>query len=320
MSEFTVKLTNQRYSTVLYLVDSVGVLYRSMDGAQSWAAISNMPAGSFAAADVVEQVWQTPMVGLHASAAGLHRTVNGGLTWTLQQAGTFYGLSMHDGMRGYCVGTSASLYKTIDGGATWAAVGSLGVGTTKLNAVSCVPGSATIAYAVGDVYGAKGVILKTTDGTSWALQDSGVNTSFSAVATAADGLHVVVGQTGSAEGRYTANGAAPWTATSGLIGEVYAISLSGPTFIAASVVAPGLFQSTDSGGHWSACPVTGAMGYALAFISASTGWAVTDTAAWMTNKAGASWSQMPKPGAAPVTLAVVTGYVSSGPSLMLDVA
>jgi photosystem II stability/assembly factor-like uncharacterized protein len=306
----TLTLTNQRYVTAIYTTGLDGNAKVSFDGGVTF---DECGFSSYT------MRWITPSIGLLSSASGgLYRTTDAGRTWTevLSWTLAILGIAMHDGLRGYAVGANAVLYKTADGGATWTSMGGagLGIGTTNLNDVACVPGSSSTAYVVGGIYSAKGVILATTNGTSWALQDSGVNQTLTSVAVDP------IGTTAITMARYTTNGGATWAAATGM-GVTTPAGLCCPkqgVFLAgAGTNNDYMYRSVDGGANWAKPSGVPYMDVRGSFVFAERAYAICSTGLWMSADGGLTWALMR--GEHLRNGSAVSGCYQTGPSLDLEV-
>ena len=101
-----------------------------------------------------------------------------GTNWDTQVSSgpKLYGVSASSASVAYAVGASGTVQKTTDGGTNWSSQ------TTDSNYVlyGVDAANATTAYAVGK-NGSNGVILKTTDGTSWTTTQTVSGTPLNAV-------------------------------------------------------------------------------------------------------------------------------------------
>jgi len=320
-----VKLTNQKYKSVIYAVDTdTAILWRGIPG-EAWIG-SNLP--SPLAFTPNRYAFITPDIGLACvpSVEGIYRTTNGGASWTsVLASGYFNDIVMRDSSVGYAVGESALIYKTIDGGLSWTSQGGagLGISTTGINSVCCIRGSDT-AFACGDVYSSNGVILKTTNGTTWSLQTSGLNANLGVI-SAADASYAVVGQQSgvpASEGVYTINGGTNWSATTGMGGVIRDIAPLGVRgYIAVGAYAARV--SANGGASWVASTDSRFTvgGYALAEASTSRVWLRTTRSIYLTADTGATWEEFSSPIANHFNdaFALGVGYVAVGPSLDLEV-
>jgi len=158
-------------------VDPTGYTFSTTGGAQS------VSSGLLQSVDVASATYYT--AGAVNQGTQLFPNYHGtilkstdGTNWTTQVSSgpKLYGISASDPSVAYAVGESGTVQKTINGGTNWSSQ------TTNSNyvlyGVSAV--DATTAYAVGK-NGNHGVILKTTDGTSWTTTQTVSDTPLNAI-------------------------------------------------------------------------------------------------------------------------------------------
>jgi photosystem II stability/assembly factor-like uncharacterized protein len=147
-----------------YLTGNYGLLYKSADGGENWAAQESGLTGEIILSDgsFVDAAtgW---VVGLYGTV--LH-TSNGGASWEKQQTGTdrhLFSISFVDNSTGWAVGNWNTIIHTADGGRTWTRQ------TPEEDRI--YKNVCFVDTANGWVVGEKGFILRTTDGGStWARQ------------------------------------------------------------------------------------------------------------------------------------------------------
>jgi hypothetical protein len=154
-------------------------VFRSVDGAKSWAMVGHDDAG-LTGADV-RALEVAPVTDQHApatvyagTAKGVFKTTDGGTSWTTTDT---VGLTASD-VRALAIdptspaivyaGTANGVFKTTDGGTSWAATDAVGLTASDVRALAIDPTTPAIVYA-----GTANGVFKTTDGgTSWAATDT----------------------------------------------------------------------------------------------------------------------------------------------------
>ena len=138
------------------------VLYKSIDGGATWAALSS---GSRYWHGVATHDGVTVYAAVYGGV--IYKSTDGGATWAALSSGSryWYGVATHDGVTVYAVVWSGVIYKSADGGATWAALSS---GSRSWCGVATHDGVTVYAVEYG------GVIYKSTDGgATWVALSSG---------------------------------------------------------------------------------------------------------------------------------------------------
>jgi photosystem II stability/assembly factor-like uncharacterized protein len=228
------------------------------------------------------------------------KSTTSGLSWVSQTSGTELPIQAVDFINpsvgyvvGGCVGcTDGIILKTTDGGATWAVKDS----GRSLSGVQFI--SAAVGFAVGD----NGLILKTTDGGgTWADQSPGVISSLISVFFIDSTTGWVGGFTPGVLFKTTNTGASWAPETTGLdpnqdiAGVFFADHQIGwlAGFGFPGGIGTGIIKKTTNGGVSWVDETSGTDQYllSLAFINATTGWAVgTGGTVVRTTNGGASWA------------------------------
>lgn len=144
-----------------------GRVWRTRNGGQTWEeagyfhAVDQGGHGKYGLDFVNQNIGY--VVGMEVLNGSLHKTTNGGQSWTLLLSGTeypdFYDVDFVNADVGWVVGDDGKIYHTSDGGNTWTAQSS-GV-TWALQDVEF------ISTSTGYVVGAGGVLVTTDGGRLW---------------------------------------------------------------------------------------------------------------------------------------------------------
>ncbi len=166
-----VAITDVKYtsSDAAYMVGNNGYIYRSFDGGNTWPDPYAFNTGASASAiDFIDKNagWVCGGIGT-AGMATVHRTTNGGVSWT-PQLSTFTGANYLNAIdfvsatTGYVVGTAAKIFKTTDGGINWTAQAAPAGLTAALYAVNFANKDTGMAGS------SNGKVIRTLDGgTTW---------------------------------------------------------------------------------------------------------------------------------------------------------
>ncbi len=334
MTRPRIKLTNQKYVTALY-AGLVTRIVRSTDSGHVWETLP------VAAGTIQYLYFVTPQVGFYATSTNLYRTMDAGMTWQSVCSGSVRCVSFLDPNNGWACGDDALLKKTTDGGATWADEVIPDIDTTRLNGVCAVRYPWTGGYyavCVGYVYSGKAVILRDT-GSGWSLITATAPTYALAyvdmrVPTNAEPPVVVVHALASCNDTgtpmYSASGGLTWAA--GDMG-IYDAGNRRPLITSdtgrlVGNAAMHLFRSGDSGANYAALSTppfaTGAQALCKDPKDSQHVWAMGTTKLYETHDGGGSWIERTFPFGQTATqgtyMSAAAGYLTDGPSLVLEVA
>ena len=152
---------------------TAGGVFKSTDGAASWAAASTGLTSSTVRALAIDPASTSTIYA--ATNGGVFKSVNGGTSWASAKSGlpsgTVYALEIDPSAPGtICAGTSSGPYRTSNGGSTWVA------------ANAGHPPAAVIGFArdpkSGAIYAASGagVFVSPDRGATWSAVNSGLPT------------------------------------------------------------------------------------------------------------------------------------------------
>lgn len=218
----------------------------------------------------------------------IHKTVNGGLTWTSLNSGVANNLqsvTFTNANTGYIVGENGIILKTINAGASWTVQSS---GTTNtLYSVYFTDANTGIAV------GTNGVILKTVNaGANWSARVSNLSTNliFTHFANASVGY-------ATSEGKIikTTDGGETWKTIRNVSGDIYirvyftSINIGYVTYRDTNG-ANSILKTVDGGVNWSILNVSSSYAISgLFFTDAKTGYAGSVGRIFKTNDAGLTW-------------------------------
>jgi photosystem II stability/assembly factor-like uncharacterized protein len=202
--------------TIGYACGSVGTILKTTDGGTNWTQqASGYTGGDLPTATLRGIRFPDLNVGWACGSNGLMlKTTNGGSTWTKTSfpisGVTLEKLVWIDPQNGWvCYSSNAGggIYRTSNGGGSW--VGQHFTSNEGLNALRMFgPEAGYLGFAVGE----KGMILRTTNGTSWTrmtVPSAVVDTTFYGVDFSDTKNGWVVGDGGTV--LQTANGGTTWT-------------------------------------------------------------------------------------------------------------
>jgi len=153
-------------ANVGWTVGNYGTVLKTTDGGVSWFEQSSSTLSNFFGVRAVSEQFAYA-VGANSS---LYRTTNGGDSWVALSSpvsgATFYSVDCIDAQLAWVVGSNGLVLKTIDSGNTW--LEQTSPTTNALRSVWVVDNSTV--YAVGFY----GTLVKTTNGTTWEVEDTGV--------------------------------------------------------------------------------------------------------------------------------------------------
>jgi photosystem II stability/assembly factor-like uncharacterized protein len=312
-----------------FVAGTGGELFRTTDGGTGWSQVSTGDAQN-----LNQILMQNSFVGwIAGDSSKILRTINGGLSWSTVVIGDgfdYNGLTRFGGdLR--AVGGNGSIIQSTNGGSSWVpldhgsrlsanwidtptgstgiAVGQTGLilrttdaGSTWAGQVSPVPSvscygvrfiDANHGWAVGD----NGTIIRTVDGTNWAVQASGVTHSLFGISFGNSSSGWIVGGEGTNLTGVILNstdGGASWhTQLNGVPHILYGASF--PNALTGWAVGElgYVLHTTNGGANWS--QQTSGTTHALfwcSFLNQNNGWAVGDSGEVIhTTNGGATWQQ-----------------------------
>jgi photosystem II stability/assembly factor-like uncharacterized protein len=129
-----------------------GIVLKTTNGGTNWTSLPIVEQESFTALSFVDE-----NTGTIVGNSNIQRTTDGGITWTVQFSGSFYGVSFADANNGLAAGYY--IYRTTNGGANWEEV----LNTANIRDVFMV--NSNLAFAVGTAQiGNESRIYRTTNG------------------------------------------------------------------------------------------------------------------------------------------------------------
>lgn len=240
-----------------------GQIAKSTDGAATWSALTNSPTLVTAMA-INPQATGTIYAAQQAS--GLHKTIDGGSTWTsigvatLPTFPTFSALVIDPATPTtiYAGEHTKGIYKSTDGGATWAAANTGMTGPIfQTIAMAIDPQTPSTLYAVVWTSGNPGLFKSTDSGGTWTnIRANGTNFIETVAVDPKTPSTIYVGQfvgTGASALISTNGGATFAPIQTGLPSttavEVLAINPVTPTTLYAGTIN-GVYKTSNSGGAW----------------------------------------------------------------------
>jgi photosystem II stability/assembly factor-like uncharacterized protein len=237
-----------------------GDWWRSKDGGATWNGPLQSPP--FIQAAVVHPT--NPDVVVAAAQDGLHRSTDGGFTWTRthDEPGpgmTSLAIDPTDPNRMYAGAYSTSAYSSIDGGTSWTADRSglpytetwlVRSGLSSYASMVDVRVLADGSAVAGVAY--FGFFKKAKDGAAWSPANEGlVGTNVQALATPpSGGPNVYAGVAGLGVARSQDNGASwQWVGLRDRYIETLAVHPTNPSIVYAATNA-GVYKSTNAGSSW----------------------------------------------------------------------
>jgi photosystem II stability/assembly factor-like uncharacterized protein len=286
-----------------------GVFRRTIDGFE-WTAMP-LPSG---VSNELHGVAFTD--ALHGVAVGRNGTIvqtsNGGISWKKISAGTagpvFNTVVFPTPQVGWVVGSGGSIRRTDNAGASWTVQTS--PVTTDLVSAACVRGSTSFCCAMG----AGGVVIRTTNGSSWARTAGGAATTWSGMDWVGRSNGWVAGATGPM--LRTTDGGKTWSPLPNAPAGIADIDFLTPTAGWACGQSGTVARTTDGGNTWTplATGLSASINlYAIRFLDGQRGWtAGMNSAILRTNNGGASWSLVPSPVSGKTWQRIVWGSDSNG--------
>ena len=268
---------DSRNTNVVYLGAGGGGVWKTADGGQTWAPLTdNQPSLQIGALaldptnpDIIYAGTAISNIAFGNLGLGILKSADGGTTWTQLPGPLPYGsglvasvpslaVSPNDGnavLAGAHTSTSTAVYRSMDGGNTWNKV----LASNSANAVQVFfdPSNANVAYASLDT------VYKSTDGGStWAVANgTGSNLlpagNFFALAIAASSPETLFAGTDRSTGAdmfKTVDGGQNWTPLSGSP-PCWTVQVDPANANVVFAGAGGLRRSTDGGSTWSYLPL-----------------------------------------------------------------
>ena len=278
------------------LLDNAASLYRTTDSGASWNPLEGNIQGAVTS---ISPDPGTPAVLVATTEAGIFRSTNTGVSWTLTSTlgNAYVSRSPASSSTVYAISCCTQIYRSTDGGATWSSRGTLG---TSANRIVADPLTVNTAYAY-NAQNSNGLYKSTDGGATWTSSSTGlpnVTTIYSLVAASDGSLYVDL--FGWGVYKSTNHGASWVAATSGLATLTaplngLAVSASNPSILYKGVNGTVIYKTTNGGTSWTAsgtAPVAlGAVGVsvsnpALVYASALSG----SPTLYVSQDSGATWS------------------------------
>lgn len=223
---------------------------------------------------------------------GLHRTADGGATWTVVAPSLFRDIWFDPAAPStvLALAMSVGVYRSTDGGLTFTPLAS-----PPMVNVASISGSASLLYLGGDT----GPFSSIDGGTTWVRANAGLRAGhITSVAVSPGNSAVVLAGTDAGELHRSADGGATWTRVVYLPGQTMHRILFVPGTPARVYLVNGgyLMVSTDAGVTWSDLPGSpvGIGSLALCRGAPATLW-VSDsngTGVWRSTDSGATWTRV----------------------------
>ncbi|MDP4196139.1 MAG: YCF48-related protein [Bacteroidota bacterium] len=233
--------------------DSLGLMYKSTDGAVTWNALDyNFKTNMYSFAMPTADVW-------YASGGGnsLFKTTDAGKNWTKLTSPVtgvttmvFYSIVFTSKDTGYAAGNAGKLIKTVDGGQNWTNLTS-GFSSTQAIWKIVIPDSSNSNTLF--ITGGGGKLSKSTDGgQTFTSVDTKVASNFFGLKFK-DKKIGLIGGTSQALSKTTDGGNTwtPLTLPSSITGTIWAIGFGEKTYWACLSTGD-IIYSTDEGTTWSA--------------------------------------------------------------------
>ena len=258
----------RKTSQVAYAVGESGVVIRTANEGETWAAVSGVPTNN----KLNSVFFTSDNTGFVAGDGGvISRTINSGTNWTTQTSRTtnnINGIYFKDDNNGFYVANGGELRSTTNAGTTWS---STNLSPTSNNLTSITFPSSSIGYAGGS----NGTILKTINGGStWSLISNSFTYDISSIAFFDDTTGVMC--TFDSRVLRTINGGTSWIndqrfTSDSLFSVTYSTDRN-RIYLAGN--SGSLYVSTNAGVNWSYQPSIITNYRAVAFTKLNTGFLV----------------------------------------------
>ncbi|MBM4165522.1 MAG: T9SS type A sorting domain-containing protein [Ignavibacteria bacterium] len=268
------------------IVGSSGTIVKTTDGGTTWNLLTSGITARLNSVAYINADTATA-VGTAGGGGGtgtIIRTTNGGTTWALQTTilqSALNGVAFYNTNIGFIAGSNNRLLRTINGGTTWIRDTVQG----SWNAIANIDSLTCVAV------GQNGVIVKTTNGSTWNSQTSGVSNHLTGVSFKGNTIGTVVGSLGIVI--RTSNGGDSWiqqsrtVTTSNLFGVFFVNRTIGFVGVRSGV----MLKTTNGGDSWIQQSYTApGIVSSVYFNDENIGTAVTDSGAIIrTNDGGNTW-------------------------------
>jgi uncharacterized repeat protein (TIGR03803 family) len=238
-------------AAVAYVGSLGGGVFKSADGGLTWAS-GGLPGASVGTLAVDPAV---PQVVYAATSGGIYKTINGGASWTVQNAGLtafdIAGLAIDPSnplvlYAATSTGAGGAIHRSIDAAASWTPVTTL-PGKVDFRSLLVHPRSSSVIYAGTD---GAGVLRSLDGGTTWAFVETGLGPSTRALAVAASAPSIVYAGTFAGVARST-DAAASWGLPDAGLAGAQAVAVHPSDADTAYAESSGqLFKTENGGAAW----------------------------------------------------------------------
>ncbi|MBD2703770.1 choice-of-anchor D domain-containing protein [Spirosoma sp. BT702] len=263
------------------------------------SGFSDVYAGQSTFLEFTDMYFLNTSTGFVLSGQGIHKTSNGGKTWSKTAVGNNFNTAVHfsDSQNGWVVGWGGNINRTTDGGATWV--------TQPINFGYELYDVFATSSTTGWVVGRKNKVLYTSNGGgTW----TDVNLSIPYDDASVQGIYFINQNTGWIVGqggiiRKTTNGGSNWTSQS--LPSPYAqLWITDVSFVDAntgwvSTVYGGVFKTTNGGASWTlqrAESQNSPQGTSrIRFNDANTGFYNLNSVVYRSTDGGTNWTPIGNP-------------------------